>query len=96
MPETEPIPVEQLREQVSRMEYEIQKSLNGRFYALKEASDVEQSVVDVNAPNTCVLKCIQMYAIATTADMQVAWLMPMQKVASLIEIVKNERIRVSF
>ena len=35
-----------------------------------------------------------MFSIATTVEMQVAWLMPMQKVASLIEIVKNERIRV--
>ena len=94
LPETEPIPVERLREQVSRMEYEIQKSLNGRFYALKEVSDVEQSVFDVNAPNLYVLRFIRMFSIATTVEMQVAWLMPMQKVAALSEIVKNERIRV--
>ena len=96
--ETEPIPIVLLRGKVSKLEYEIQRRLNAQLYVLEEntdgKSDGKPIAFDVIPPNVHVLGFIRKFALAMSDSMTLGWLLPKQKIASFMEVIKNERIRV--
>ena len=96
--ESEAIPVAVLREEASRIEYEIQRMLNARFYKLEATAvgdnDEGRIAFTVAPPNIYVLKFIRTFAVPFANGTKTGWLLMDQNMKSFVEVLRNERIRV--
>ena len=95
--EDQPIPILCLREQVSRMEYDIQRNLNASLYGFNRESDASAIQPKANivaaTPNIYVLQYIRAFAKRLVSDNAVNWLLPMDRAKGFVEILTRERIR---